>query len=540
MSITNIIPDTDDGYALFERVVAQRVNELGATLFRTSASPEALWGHYLMHLPEEKRQHYNCHGCRRFIQAFGGLASVVGGTLYSALWSELGTPSFFLPSVVALRNLVKHSRITGVFYADEEVWGTPSNWSPKQARTWRHLSGIQSALRQKHATLTASQREAEKLEEHGMLGRAVAEYRQGLVEEAVRVLRSETLPGSEKAVKIAEWFRERYDDDNNRRWLAIAEAPPGFAHVKTTIISTLLEDVRAGLPFHEIKARWAEKVHPLTYQRATAPPKEGTIREAEKLVAELGLERSLERKFATMADVQHVLWRPTSPKPEETPGVFGHLKTKRAESEKPRSVELPAQTITWEKFRAKVLPEARTLEVALPRLGPYYGLVTAKHADAPPILQWDHPEHRNPVSYYVYMHGSDPERWGLASYMSWGLSSSWGPVKAVFLAPHQWAEEQAKALKLTRPLKPFFEHQGRLAAFAIEGAIDQTNNELALFPNTVKNELHGIRAVIEAHSRSRKVEQVEGDLANGIMFNGKEAIRVRVNGLDVFALDRWD
>jgi len=40
-------------------------------------------------------------------------------------------------------------------------------------------------------------------------------------------------------------------------------------------------------------------------------------------------------------------------------------------------------------------------------------LVTAKHPEAPPILQWDSPDKRNPVSLYVYVNGSATADWNL-------------------------------------------------------------------------------------------------------------------------------
>jgi hypothetical protein len=151
---------------------------------------------------------------------------------------------------------------------------------------------------------------AEKLEDYKMLCHGLADYSRETVEQAVRVLKADAVYRSEKALGIAEWFLKLHEaiKDNpkakrNLTWLAAATAPPGFCHVRSTMISTLLDDINSGLAFDDIARRWKDKMHPLQYQRPTAAPKEGAIKQAEEMVAKLGLERSLLRRYATLDDV---------------------------------------------------------------------------------------------------------------------------------------------------------------------------------------------------------------------------------------------
>ncbi len=56
--------------------------------------------------------------------------------------------------------------------------------------------------------------------------------------------------------------------------------------------------------------------------------------------------------------------------------------------------------MTWEKFARTVLPDAETIELYVPaEAAPYVAMVTAANPQAPPILQWDRAERRNPVSW---------------------------------------------------------------------------------------------------------------------------------------------
>jgi hypothetical protein len=521
--------EMEDEYERFEATVRVSVASLTAPLFETDTDPEALWAAYLDNFARDRRQHYACSYCRQFIQKFGGLVVVSdNGTLISALWAA-EYPTFFTASVRAMERLVTSSKITGVFLTSEAVWGKP------QTKTWTHLSGTHSNPRKK-GLKTDFQEMAEKKEDFGILSHGLSDYPKSAVEQAVRVLKSDTIYRSEKALGVAEWFlklHERIEGtkgpvQSNLIWQAVAMAPPGFCHVRSTMIATLLDDIQAGLSFDSISRKWAEKMHPLQYQRPTAAPTEGAIEAAEKLVAQLGLEASFNRRFATLEDLLTKVWTPSVKEQSvvKTGGFFAHL---RGDKAKTAEVELPKVKITWEKFLRTVVPDATGMEVRVPTgNASFYGLLTASDADAPPILQWDglegHP--RNPVSWFFYSGGSLANRWGLTA-------GSFAKVTAVFLAPHHWQEPQK------------FAHQGDIAFFALEGCKDTASPGLCLFPEILKVELHGIRKVVEAHSKKGGLQGAETGTANGLAFqkNGSEAVVLRVKsqtGTSMFELDRWD
>jgi hypothetical protein len=190
-----------------------------------------------------------------------------------------------------------------------------------------------------------------------------------------------------------------------------------------------------------------------------------------------------------------------------------------------RSVDLPAVDITWEKFRRTVLPAATSMEVELPPRGAYYGLVTAADPDAPAIVQWDGLPGlpRNPASIYVYTGGSTPADWNLAP----GRAA----VTAVFLSPAHWQQPEK------------FAHHGRCVHFAIGGARDKRSSGLALFPEILKSEFHGIRSVIEAHSKCGEITGGDAGDANGLAFYKGSPVTVRVtsaDGVATYRIDRLD
>ncbi len=521
--------EIDHDYNTFERHCRGRIAAHEGPFFTTDV--ENLFDIYLTNLPRASRQHYNCHCCRRFINTYGSLASIgESGTVESVLWRVSPyVPAFFINAAGAMATEVRKAKITGVFEYADETWGTPLTGE------WTHLHGKpnhQCNL----GVLTASQKMAERKEEFGMLLRALDEIKPDLAAEAVRVLSSETLDRSEKALGMAIWFSDLQTQmrsiSGKRResliWRAVALAPPGFAHIRSTMLKTLFDDLLAGLSFESVRTRWSSKMDPMKYQRPQAPPSQGTINQAEKVFEKLGLASALQRRFARVEEIVKI-WEPTcafSAKPTAGLGTFAHLSPKAKQPEQ-RKLILPSRKMTWVKFQRDVLPGANTLELKVPegRRG-FFGLLTAVDPEAKPLLQWDGLEGwmRNPFSWYFHRDGS------LAS--SWQLQAGqWCKVTAISARPCHWQKPE------------MFKRYSEAACFVLEGAQDFRLGGSNIFPETLRSELHGVRSVIEAYSNSGSVAGAKEGTANGICFDKSSpdaSFRVRVNGEEEFELDRWE
>jgi hypothetical protein len=295
------------------------------------------------------------------------------------------------------------------------------------------------------------------------------------------------------------------------------------------MIGTLLEDIVSGLPFEAISRRFAEKMHPLQYQRPQAPPSSGNIAQAEKVIQQLAAAGSLARRFARLEDVQ-TIWKPLQAKEESTQGdgIFSHLKPKGASADV-QGVRIPPATMTWDKFARIILPDVERIEFLVPAGSDNYSaLVTAANPDSPPIIQWDSEEKRNPVSWYVYHGGSSPDRWGL-------VAGVYHDVTGICFQPSMWDPDKN------------FTHHGESVFFLLDGARDSRSEHsgLALFPEILKSEFHGIRSTIEAFSRNGIMDGEDEASACGIRLQ-KGAVwnlvfRVISKGAQVvYKLDRWD
>ncbi len=513
----------DHGYDRFLSVIRETFEQNeGGQVFTTDAL--GLWEAFLSGLPEEHRQHYTCHSCRRFVEGFGGLVRInEDGTMISAIWPN-SVPDFFVSSVGSILKIVLKARVTGVFLDTRTTWGEPVTGE------WCHMAvNLSRPLMRPSALKTAFQAMAEKKEEFGMLCRGLAAYGAETVTQALRVLESDTLYRSEKVLGPATFLRDlhavRASTKNTRAkenmtWLAVAKAPAGFCHVQSSMIGTLLDDIAAGMGFEDIKRRFADKMHPLRYQRPEAAPSAGNIAQAEKIIADLGATSALRRRFARLDEVK-ALWMPKALTEDKPEGVFGHLKPKGEEAP---ALDIPSVKMTWEKFAKEVLPEALKLELLVSRgTSNFAALTTAVDPDALPILQWDSPEARNPVCWYLYSGGSMASNWGLRS-------GEWANVDAVTLKPSFWGEAM--------------NNQSPGAVLILHGAKDSREVPVCIFPETLKSDFHAIRATIEAFSRNGKMEGADESSACGLMVEGQDfdhTVRVTTKlGRQSYRLDRWN
>jgi hypothetical protein len=467
-----------------------------------------------------EREVHDCYACKRFLKAFGGVATIADdGHATSAVWFPETAPAFYREAAQALAEAVAKARVVGPFLSAEAVWGTPKTGD------WTHFACKSPAV-YSGRVLTAGQAMAAKREDLATVIRAMQDFTPQMIAEAIRLLETGHFSQAEKFIGPLHWLADLHAKRaankgkvrDNLTWLAIATAPDGFCHPRAGVTGSLLEDIAAGMSFEAVKARFEQKVQPLQYQRPQAAPSVQNLAAAEKVVEKLGIARSLERRFARLDELE-TAWTPIKPKAEvPRGGVFGHLKPKGVES---ASVTAPAAPMTWAKFEKTVLPGAEAIEVYVPAHGSFIALTGPVHADAPVILKWG-----NPFAWYVYHNGSACSRWG--------LSPGWAKVNALVAMPTMWGANPKPNL-------------GEGFVLVIDGAMDQQKGQgNALFPECLLQDLHGVRSSIEAYSRNAEMQgRAEGsacglDLRAGMKTIGYR-LRVTTAGLKTdYMIDRWD
>jgi hypothetical protein len=126
---------------------------------------------------------------------------------------------------------------------------------------------------------------------------------------------------------------------------------------------------------------------------------------------------------------------------------------------------------------------------------------------------------RNPFSWYLYSMGSLAEAYNLRK-------DTWVDVEAVTLKPCNWYT-----------MSP---NQAEGAIFILKDCLDMNDAGLGLFPEILRSELHGVRSVIAAHSKSQTVQRSSGPQASGILIpkTSAEHIRLLVDGV-AYVITGW-
>lgn len=491
-------------------------------LFETDAA--GLWEAYLSAFPASERQYHNCGSCKRFIEVYGGLVTILAdGSTRSAIWSDDESLSEHeRNAIAAILRAGRAAKVTGPFLSKESTWG----WTPPSEWIHLHVTPPPSIVYKSNA-LTAGQAMAEKREDFKNVRRALGEFTAPMVNQALALLRSEALFRSEKVVGAAQWLSDLHaaldaapkHRRDNVLWRFVALAPAGFCHPRSSMIGTLLDDIAAGVSFEEAARKFRIKMDPSHYQRPQAAPSAGAIQAAEKLVEKLGIAPSLRRRFARLDELQTVWFAKPIDKETEAVGVFGHLQPKVVAPAP--SMVAPAQNITWEKFARTVLPTTTVIEANVPaQRASLFAILTAYDTEAPPILQWDAPERRNPFSWYTYQSGSPASQWA--------ITGGWNKVTAITLQPSMW--------------NGGFGHQSKGAVLILDGCKDtKTDQGNALFPEILKAELHGARSVIEAYSKTAKIEGYLEASACGLLIPGAHVRVTDGHGVKTeWRVDRWD
>lgn len=518
----------NDNYPEFLHTLQNRfmeaINGGELRLFATDAS--GLFDAYLSTIPAEHRQHYTCSCCRAFVNRFGGLVTIdpLGNTT-PALWA-FEVKGIHSAGVAAMARLVRRATVKGPFLS------TAVRWGDEEAGGFNHMHVTPPASRVfVRTSLTAGQAMAAKREDFRTVERALVEFSAEHVKTALNVLESDQLYSAEKVIGPAKFLHQLHTDraaangsqaKDNVLWRAIASAPDGFCHPRSSMVGTLLEDIAAGKSFDVVARSFKDKMHPLRYQRPQAAPTAGNVAQAEKLFEQMGLAPALERRIARLDEVPMVWVPAVAEQPPAGAGVFGHVKTKDA-TEAAQALKVPAITMTLRKFVGTVMPTAEEVHVKLPRTSvPFIVVTTAVNEDAPRLFQWEHP-----FAWYVW-HGGAPAS-------QYGLQPDWVKVAGITRLPARFNDDEAER----------FTHHGDGIVLLLDGAKETRQAGAALFPSLMRSELHGVRATIEAHSSGAHM----GGFADGTAIGydlRKEGccqalLRVKSDrGVQEYMIDRWD
>ncbi|WP_301204343.1 hypothetical protein [Bacteroides acidifaciens] len=431
----------------FSTVINNRENSEDTVLYvggRHKHDRDNLWNIFFLHLPEEGRSHYNCNSCRHFIQTYGTLVVMdKNGNKSSIMWDPKSVPKFFFEAVSKMKEYVEDLPISHIFIPHDTVLGF-GNLTGEDGKDWTHFSlnvtwymmkfGNYSGIRYhrtfKNYIVNNNDFVNEIQQDVNCIINDLEKYDIEVAKKALEMLESGRIYRSNTLVPACKWFIQMHEKTDGKTrnkatdlmFYEMATSKDKNHHIGSSVLGTLLDDIKDGKSFTVIKARVEEKLDPDNYMRSKSGPSASQIEDAEKLVAELGVAESLQRRYARLSDIPKNAWEwvdenPNDIKnvvvekkdeePAKTGGVFSSVTpvNKKPEQEKINPTQtVPAKTMSYETFKRKILPDVKRLYIK-PKDNRFIGLTAPVNDDAPGIFKWDD----NKIAWY-YHGGVDMKR----------------------------------------------------------------------------------------------------------------------------------
>ena len=431
----------------FARHVRDRFNSLTSDktqeVFRVDLSGDDLWDTYLRSFPEgtnpkfRERTEHDCSCCRSFIRGVGGLVTIDSRNQIHTIWDDPGSDPTYKIVAEALAERVRSSQIGGLFRATETRYGVEFNHEKKPGMpeiTWHHFNcEIPSHLFNKDPGIKLS----EATSAHQVFSRGIQEFTPEILGNVLDLINSDSLYRGEEHKKAVQGFldlRTAWDllPQKDREAFIWRNVFHPSSRIRNTVIGTLCQDIAEGMDVEKAVGRFEAKVAPENYKRSSAPITKGMIDNALLTLRNLGLEDSLQRRFATIRDVSpsNVLFVDRGSRPLMKDPLadllMAEIKPKARKSSP--NAEKDAVGITCEEFLRDVIPGAESVGLHFERshIANLMSITAPVHPDSGRLFQWD-----NPFA-WCYTGGNAD------SAMRKAVQEKGGRVDGVFRFTHSW------------------------------------------------------------------------------------------------------
>lgn len=357
-----------------------------------------LWEQYLAAWPDgtnplfRTRTEHDCSTCRHFIRNVGNVVQIVDGRVRS-IWAGLDLPEPYRTVADVLDALVSAAPLAGIFRSSEPQYGAATTRAlvDGHVETWHHFH---APVAPRHRSNDLGPARGDFLTSVQVFRRGLEDLRPSALESVVDLIDSGVLYRGEEHLMAVTAFRTLqnvYERQvgSARDAFIFANATSRAARFRNTVIGTLVTDLSQGVDLESAVRSFESKVAPTNYKRPKALITPAMVTAAMKTVTDLGIEKSLERRFARLEDVSvnDVLWVDRDVRPQMKDGGLVDVLMAAAT---PRPTKSPAEPITISAFMKDVLPGASEIELLMKNalVGNFVSLTTGVHSDVPPIFKW--------------------------------------------------------------------------------------------------------------------------------------------------------
>lgn len=389
----------------FATQIHNRFNKLsGHELFtvRSADNPDQLWELYLASFPEgsnpiyRERTEHDCSCCKNFVRNLGNVVAIVDGKVLN-IWDVDGLEYPYNEVAAALSAHVASQAITGLYRTKEASYGAAHSIELLESggtKKWNHF----------HGKVSARHLSREPDTDRGVFNTTAQVFKRGLDEltqesfdtvvdliDGKALYRGEEFLGSIKAFQKLQRQYLSLASAKEKEVFIWANTNAPASRFRNTAIGSLIQDLSEGVEVETAVRSFESKVAPMNYKRPTALITPRMVQDAMKTIQDLGLEPSLERRFARLSDVSvnNVLWVDNSARGQMRDCIEGLLMD-AAVSNKTLDTS-KAVNIGIDDFMAKILPQATSMAVLVKgaHLPNFMSITAPAVEDSKKLFKWN-------------------------------------------------------------------------------------------------------------------------------------------------------
>lgn len=387
-------------------VAAQFTKMANGPLFTVDLSKDELWNTYLSAFPEgtnpmyRERTEHDCNCCKQFIRAVGNVVSIVDNKLVTIWDGPVNEPNYQVVAT-ALSDFVKSKAVAGQFLHYEATAGSNKSFEDtlNGIKRWDHffvnIPRVYVAPKDNIASRVAAHRSS-----HDVFLRSLNEFSMESVDIVLDLIAQNAIyRGQENRATVNEFKKLKVEFDklktnsekDNFVWANVSKISGAVAHIRSSAIGTLIDDISSGKEIDDAVRSFEAKVAPANYKRPTAVVTKKMIEAARNTISELGLTSALERRFATLTDISinNILFANRQTKNVLMGDVFDDISAAVVGkvSKKKETVE----EISIDNFISDILPRVDSVELMVENShqNNFVSLIAPVDPSAGNLFKWD-------------------------------------------------------------------------------------------------------------------------------------------------------
>ena len=384
-----------------------KLTENASRLFEVEVDKDKLWDIYLNSFTSgndifRERRAHDCSCCRHFIRTIGN-AVVIKNNEVHTLWEFQPSDPVYQPVVEALHRYIARHLVTNVYISKDTTIGTDKNFerlANGNILEWEHLYLQLPSRFVDRSRRSVGDLQGELRDTRNVFKRSLEEISQDAVKTVLELIASDSLYRGSEHKAVLEMFlvhKNAYSqlqtgrEKENYAWEKSFEAGAVVGRIRNHSIGTLLVDISEGTDLDIAVKKYENIVAPANYKRSKPIFTARMLEDAKKTIEELGYMASLERRHATLDDINinNILFsNKDAAKRISGVGVFDEMMQEATANPKKfsRVEEMPIA-----KFIADVLPSASSVEAYIENkhINNMVSLIAPKNADAKTMFKWN-------------------------------------------------------------------------------------------------------------------------------------------------------